>query len=258
MTSKTASLSVLALMFLGCSPRTRTPDTGMLPNWADGGVDAPGADASRDAPTLDAAMMITMPDTGSTAIDAGRDAGMDAGSDAGRDAGSDAGRDAGSDAGRDGGSDAGPSDAGPSDAFIAPDTNSDVGCTPLPTGATTITGTLPSGLTFARPLGGCGTLSSVGTAVPYRAYTFCNADGARLYSFALNNVGGALDPFVVVYRGMGSPSSLMCIASDDDGGPSGSDSLATATIAAGEMITVIATGFDNDESGDYALVITPL
>lgn len=216
----------------------------MLPGWADGGVDALGSDP--DARMSDAAIIPVEEDSG---IDAGMDAtSIDAGSDAGIDAGSDAGTDASADAGR---------DAGPSDASLPVDANSDVGCTPLPTVPTTIMGTLPSGLTFNR-LTACGTPSTVGTAVPYRAYTFCNTGGTRMVRAALNELSGGMDPVLTLYRGMGAPSSLMCIDVDDDGGPSGGDSLMTASISAGETVTFVATAFNNTDTGTYALIITPL
>jgi len=212
----------------------------MLPTWADTGLDAIGADP--DASMDDAAILIEA-DSGSDAesdaavIDAGSDAGMDGGMDAGS-----------SDAGR---------DAGPSDANVPVDANNDVGCIPLPTVATTIMGTLPTGLTFNRPTS-CGSFSSVGTAVPYRTHTFCNAGAARMVRVELNNVSGVLDPVLVLYRGVGAPTSLMCLQVDDDGGPTGSNSLMTASINAGDTVTFVATAFDNSDSGTYALVITPL
>ena len=230
------SVAFFVVVISGCPARETPVDSGMLPGWADGGVDAFGED--RDARTNDAARLEDDEDAG---IDAGTDApAMDAGSDAGSDLVTDAST-----------VDAGPSDAGPSDA------NSDVGCTPLPTVATTITGTLPSGLTFNR-LTSCGTPSSVGTAVPYRAHTFCNTGGTRMVRAALNELSGAMDPVLALYRGVGAPGSLMCIDVDDDDGPSGGDSLMTASINAGDTVTFIATTFNNSDTGTYALIITPL
>ena len=229
------------MLISGCPARATPVDSGTLPGWADGGVDALGED--RDARMNDAAMLQSDEDAG---IDAGMDApDLDAGSDAPSDVGADSNN---VDAGR---------DVGPSDANLPVDANNDVDCTPLPTVTTTIVGTLPSGLTFNR-LTSCGTPSSVGTAVPYRAHTFCNTGGTRMVRAALNAMGGDIDPVLALYRGVGAPGSLMCIDVDDDDGPSGGDSLMTASINAGDTVTFIATTFNNSQTGTYALIITPL
>jgi hypothetical protein len=75
---------------------------------------------------------------------------------------------------------------------------------------------------------------------------------------ALNEVAGDLDPVLVLYRGMGTPTSLMCLQVDDDGGTTASDSLMTATINAGDTVTFVATSFNNADSGTYAMLFTPL
>ncbi len=238
MSSRHIFVALLAVGIAGCPARETRMDSGMLPGWADIGVDALVTES--DA---------TMSDATIPGEDAGTDAGMDPSTDAGSDVGPDVGIDASTaDAGR---------DAGPSDANLPVDANNDAGCTPLPTGPMTIMGTLPSGLTFNRPTA-CGTLSSVGTAVPYRAHTFCNTGGTRMVRAALNAVGGDMDPVLVLYRGVGAPGSLMCIDVDDDDGPSGGDSLMTASISAGETVTFVATTFDNTDTGSYALILTPL
>jgi hypothetical protein len=121
-----------------------------------------------------------------------------------------------------------------------------------------VAGTLAAGPTYNRVTGDCAGASSVGTAVFYRAHVFCNTGAARDFDFGLapSATSGIADPFVTVYAGTGSVSSLTCMTSDDDGGGAPA-SLATASIPAGATITVVASTFDNDDVGGYALTITP-
>jgi hypothetical protein len=157
-------------------------------------------------------------------------------------------------------------DAAPMDAFTSPDASApadafvprDTGpaCTPLASMA--LPGTITAGPTFHRPTADCGAPSTgTATAVFYDVHVFCNPGIARSFDFQLTRAasGGITDPFIVIERGTGDVSTLVCVASDDDGAGL-PNSLATAMIPSGATISVVATTYDNDDTGDYTLTIT--
>ncbi len=224
--SRGAAVALLALLALACNrPRGSRPDTGVIDLGVmdTGGTDAarpdafvPGADAF--VPEIDAARTDS-----STPRDAfaPRDVSM------------------------------------PSDAFVPRDAGSS--CAPLPTTSTTISGTIAADRTYRRATTGCGPPSAtVGLDVFYATHVLCNTGASpRSFDFGLvpAATGGVMDPFVTVSMGTGDVSTLACITSDDDSGGI-PDSLATGTIPAGATITVIASTYDDGDTGDYVLTIT--
>jgi len=146
------------------------------------------------------------------------------------------------------------------DAFVPPSPDSGPTCTPLPTTTPlVIDGHVGAGATYNRPTTDCGPLSTTGNRVFYATHVFCHLGAARTYSFALDSaaVSGIADPFVVVFTGTGDVSMLSCLASDDDRGAIGNDSLATVAVPTGNL-TVVASDYYNDSTGDYRLTITPM
>lgn len=161
-------------------------------------------------------------------------------------------------------------DASSADAFTARDafagTDSrvpvDAGpvtCTALPaTGASTSSGdTATTGLTWERPLAGtcpATSYSSVGTAVGYQLFTFCNEGADGTFDF---EVGSAFDSYLVVYDGGAIPADpLACLEGDDDSAGSSNALVSGLSVLAGGVVTVVVSGFDNTDVGAFTLTTT--
>ncbi|MFO0714376.1 MAG: hypothetical protein U0353_31335 [Sandaracinus sp.] len=146
------------------------------------------------------------------------------------------------------------------DAYRPPVDAGPVVCTALPaTGSTATTGdTTITGLTWERPLATtcpASDFSTVGTAVPYQFFTFCNEGVDGTFDFVVDS---AFDSYLVVYDGGMIPADpLMCLDGDDDSGPTGSNAQVSALpVAMGGVVTVVVSGFDNADSGAFTLTAT--
>lgn len=152
----------------------------------------------------------------------------------------------------------------PRDAFVGTDSRvpvdaGPVTCTPLPAaGATTSSGdTASTGLTWERPLAGtcpATSFSSVGTAVGYQVFTFCNEGVDGTFDF---EVGSAFDSYLVVYDGGAIPADpLACLEGDDDSAGSSNALVSGLSVLAGGVVTVVVSGFDNTDVGAFTLTAT--
>jgi hypothetical protein len=126
-----------------------------------------------------------------------------------------------------------------------------------PATAATVIGTTADGLTYNRALSGTPPpgLSGVGTAVRYKVTPFTvTANGS--YTLALTAVS-AFDTYLGLHNNAFDPANalLNALSYDDDGGP-GSDSLITINLMTGVSYFAIATGFANEDFGDYSLDIS--
>lgn len=134
-----------------------------------------------------------------------------------------------------------------------------VTCTPLPAaGATTSSGdTASTGLTWERPLAGtcpATSFSSVGTAVGYQLFTFCNEGPDGTFDF---EVGSSFDSYLVVYEGGAIPADpLACLEGDDDSAGSSNALVSGLSVLSGGVVVVVVSGFDNTDVGAFTLTAT--
>lgn len=250
----TSSIALSLLGSLpGCGSPRRNPDAGVPTLDAPAApIDAPFAMADAFAPpSPDAAMRMDAPTTSGDAF-TGTDAFEIVEDDAFLGADAFAARDAFAAGDAFTPRDAFRGDAGP------------VTCTPLPAtggyvdrGDTSLTGTR-----WLRPLAGtcpATSFSSAGTDVPYQTFVFCNdgADGTFDVEVTADE-STVYDAYLVIYDGAGIPSdALACLEGDDDTGADGP--LVTGlSVAAGQTITLVVTGFDNADAGAYSLRIERL
>jgi hypothetical protein len=239
--------SSIALSLLGCNSPRRNPDAGMPTFDAPAApIDAPFVMADAFvAPSPDAAMRM---DAGTPTSDAfaGTDA-FEVADDAFIATDAFAPRDAFTAA----------------DAFVPRDAWRDdagpVTCTPLPaTGTETSSGdTSLTALRWLRPLAGtcpATSFSSVGTDVPYQAFVFCNEGADGTFDFEV--AASPWDSYLVIYDGPAIASdALQCLEGDDDSGVDGA-LVSGLSIAAGQTVTVVVSGFDNSDSGTFTLDVT--
>ena len=250
--------------FLGlaaCAESTGSPDTG--PAKLDsstaqdsGAVDSGRTDArTRDTGTADTGTADTgtadtgTADTGTADTGMAVDSGM---ADMGMAVDSGTTADAGMMA------DTGAADAGAADASMP-------SCLPLPLrgAAELIAGTIDmSDPTYDAPLVSCPAPLASGV-LPHRdTYTFCAPAAAASVNIRLEAVApnGLADPYLVVYDGVGIPSdTLMCLSLNDDvGGGNRNSEITILSIAQGQQITIVASGFAGAHLGDYKLTVTGL
>ncbi len=127
----------------------------------------------------------------------------------------------------------------------------------------TYTGTVPAiftgaldadDTTYNRPVGGCTTLSGVGTAVPVDTVTITNSSpGTANVVIFSSLVGGAVcgdanDTFFTLYNGAFNPASSLtnCVAVNDDiAAAANRCSTLSFSIPVGETRTVAVAGFNN-------------
>ena len=241
----------LFLSLLACSDSVDTPSSGISADSGvtqdSGTVDAGQFDDQEDDAGVNEEDAAATPDTGP--IDTGMI--LDAGS-------ADTGMpvDVGpADAGM---VDSGMVDAGSSDASIPP-------CSPLPRQgvAEVFTGTIDmTDPTYDAPLAFCPTPLTAGLPPHRDTYIFCPATGPALVSIRLEAVvpNGLSDPYLVVYDGVGIPPDPgICLELNDDDGNGGNDSeISMLSIAQGQQITIVASGFSGRHFGDYKLRVTGL
>lgn len=150
------------------------------------------------------------------------------------------------------------------DAFVGTDSRipldaGAVTCTSLPaSGAATSSGdTASTGLTWERPLAGtcpATSYSSVGTAVGYQLFVFCNDGADGTFDF---EVGSAFDSYLVVYEGGAIPADpLACLEGDDDSAGSSNALVSGLSVLSGGVVTVVVSGFDNTDVGAFTLTAT--
>ena len=122
--------------------------------------------------------------------------------------------------------------------------------------AQTFAGTTTGGPTWNRPIVGLGSLSGVGTDVPYQA-TLVSVSATGSYTFNMNAVADAFDTFAVLYTdpfSAAAPLSNALVANDDASG-STLNSAFTFNLTTGTQYVFVGTGFSNTDFGDYNLTV---
>lgn len=112
--------------------------------------------------------------------------------------------------------------------------------------------------TFQRPLVGLSSLSNVGTAVHYNAYSFTVA-ASGIYNF-LSLATGTWDNFLILYSPSFVPTAGLtnALAANDDGPPPAGVGSAgfSYNLTAGTAYTLVTTGFENTDVGAFTNSIT--
>jgi hypothetical protein len=122
----------------------------------------------------------------------------------------------------------------------------------------TLTGNTATGADgrFNRPVEGGGSLSAVGTNVPYIAYQFTvTASGS--YNFLMTSQPPTFDTFLILYSGSFNPASGLAnfvIGSDDLLGSLTQSGFA-ANLTAGTTYILVAAGFENSDAGAFRIRI---
>ena len=115
-----------------------------------------------------------------------------------------------------------------------------------------VTGDTTGAPTYNRPFTTT-TLSGVGVDNPYETTSF-TVSAAGIYTLALNS--DEFDTFLSLYSGSFDPDNALSnlLAVDDDGG-TGVNSLISFSLVAGTTYLAVATGYDVDDFGEYALTL---
>lgn len=113
---------------------------------------------------------------------------------------------------------------------------------------------------FNRPVT-LASLSSVGTAVHYDAYTFVGiTPGAYNFAMVSRPAPATFDTFLALYAGGFNPAAPLTnlVALNDDLAGSLTSSGFSFTLAAGTAYTLVSTAFSNTGVGDYTTSMTPV
>ena len=120
--------------------------------------------------------------------------------------------------------------------------------------AYTFNGDTTGGPTYNRPFTLL-SLSGVGTAVHYAAFTF-SVDMSGAYTF--NATTAEFDPFIALYSPSFDPTAGLTnlLALNDDFAGSFSESQFTTALSAGTAYVLINTGYGNADFGAFTTTIT--
>ena len=126
----------------------------------------------------------------------------------------------------------------------------------------TVTGNTTGGPTYNRTETGAapGTLSAIGTAVPYRAFQF-NVNSTGNYSFLSTSTTAGYNPFLALYAGGFNPAAPLAnfVIANDNLTPgnfmqSGLGVLSALQLMTGTNYYLVQTGFDNADFGAFNIV----
>lgn len=131
-----------------------------------------------------------------------------------------------------------------------------VACAPAMAGVEIIVGDTTNSATFNRAFEDFSGLSGVGTAVRFDAFSFSVSVSGE-YSFLSSTprpfTGNSWDNFLFLYQGSFNPADATAnglIANDDFEGSTRRSGF-SVNLMAGEVYTLVTTGFENDDFGRY-------